>query len=149
MRFLSLIPLLFLFIACGSNTPKNIEKNIDQLIDQDEYEKAISILEDADSSKTTADLKLLREKVHLNYGMHLEYRGEGEMGMRERMTGALRQFIETLKINPNNQKARSEINQIMSIYATMPKSPGKDIKKELQKLGFSFEHETSSVKRQK
>lgn len=139
MRYFTLIPLLLLFIACGSKTSKNIEENIDQLITENKYEEAVSILENADSTQTTADLKLLREKVHLNYAMHLEYRGDEGMGMRDRMTSALRQFIETLKINPNNQKARAEINQIMSIYATMPqKTPGEEIVNELKKLGFDF-----------
>lgn len=138
MRYFSLIPLLFLFIACGGKTADNIEETVNQLIAQNDYPKAISILEEADSTKTEADIKLLREKVHLNYGMHLEYRGEEGMAMRERMTGALHQFIKTLKINPNNQKARAEIKQIMGIYATMPQSPGDEIMKELQELGFEF-----------
>ena len=60
--------------------------------------------------------------------------------MRQRMTGALEQFIKVLKINPDNQKAISEIEQIMSIYATMPdKSPGEEIMNDLQELGFNYQ----------
>lgn len=138
MRALALLSCLFLFVACSNETPKNITKAVDQYIAQDDYKKALDVLSSADSTQTDADLKLLREKVHLNYGLFLEYRGREGMQMRERMTGALRQYIKTLKINPNNQKARAEVKQIMSIYATMPTSPGEDIISELQKLGFSF-----------
>ena len=38
---------------------------------------------------------------------YLEYRGPEESTMRDRMTSALEQYIEVLKINPNNEKARS------------------------------------------
>jgi hypothetical protein len=55
------------------------------------------------------------------------------------MTSALEQFIEVLKINPDNEKARKEIRQIMGIYNTMPeKSPGEDIVSELNELGFNY-----------
>lgn len=137
MRTTIFTSILLLFTACSSNTPEDIDQKINQFIAQNEYEQALQILEEADSTKTTANLKLLREKVHLNYGIYLEYHS-GEMGedMRQRMTGALRQYIKVLKINLNNQKARAEIQQIMGIYATMPQSPPDDILEELRKLGF-------------
>ncbi len=138
MRTAALFSILLIFTACSNDTPENIGQKINQLIGQDDYEQALQILDEADSTKTTANLALLREKVHLNYGIFLEYRGREGMEMRERMTGALRQYIKTLKINPNNQKARAEITQIMSIYATMPQSPGEKIINDLQELGFEF-----------
>ncbi|NIT58742.1 MAG: hypothetical protein GWN00_21715 [Aliifodinibius sp.] len=59
--------------------------------------------------------------------------------MRDRMTSALEQFIEVLELNPDNEKARQEIRQIMGIYNTMPdKSPGDDIISELNELGFDY-----------
>ncbi len=59
--------------------------------------------------------------------------------MRDRMTSALEQYIQVLKLNPNNQQARKEIKQIMGIYNTMPeKSPGEDIVEELNELGFNY-----------
>lgn len=59
--------------------------------------------------------------------------------MRDRMTSALEQYIAVLKINPDNEKARSEIEQIMSIYNTMPdKSPGEEIISQLNELGFNY-----------
>jgi hypothetical protein len=138
MRYL-FISLLFFGIACSSGTPKNLSQKVDQLIAEDEYEQAIELLADADPAQTKADLNTMQEKVHLNYGIFLEYRGEEDAGMRDRMTGALEQYVEVLKINPDNQKAISEVEQIMSIYATMPeKSPGEDIMTDLKDLGFDY-----------
>jgi tetratricopeptide (TPR) repeat protein len=138
MRYF-LFSLLLLFIACSSGTPENLEQRIDQLIAEDQYDQAIDVLDDADPSETTASLDTLKEKVHLNYGIFLEYRGEDDDGMRARMTGALRQYIEVLKLNPDNQKAISEVEQIMGIYRTMPdKSPGENIMEDLRELGFDY-----------
>ena len=138
MRYF-ILSIILLFTACSSSTPENVPAKIDQLIAEDNYEQAIEILDDAENGETMADLNKLKEKVHLNYGIFLEYRGEESDGMRERMTGALRQYIEVLKINPDNQKAISEIEQIMGIYSTMPdNSPAEDIVEELRKLGFEY-----------
>ena len=139
MRYLTLFALIAFFAACSSSTPENLTKKVDQLIAKDNYEQAIELLEGTDSTQTKADLATLREKVHLNYGIFLEYRGKEGTTMRARMTGALRQYIKVLQINPDNAKAISEIKQIMSIYSTMPeKSPAEGIKEDLQKLGFDY-----------
>lgn len=59
--------------------------------------------------------------------------------MRDKMNGALAQYIEVLKINENNEKAISEIEQIIGIYATFPdRSPEPEIVEELKKLGFEL-----------
>ena len=59
--------------------------------------------------------------------------------MRDRMTSALEQYIKVLNINPENQKARSEIKQIMGIYDTMPnRSPDEEIMNDLRELGFDY-----------
>lgn len=135
---LSLLTLL-LFISCGSQTPENLSKRVDQLIAEDDYDQALTLLSEAEPSDTEADLQKLKEKTHLNYGIYLEYRGPEGTSMRERMTSALEQFIAVLKINPENEKARSEIEQIMGIYSTMPdKSPGEEIISQLNELGFNY-----------
>ena len=139
MRYLALFAFLPLFIACSSSSSKNITQQVDQLISEDNYEQALEVINNVDSTQTEADVTTLREKIHLNYGIFLEYRGEEGTGMRERMNGALRQYIEVLKINPDNTKAISEIKQIMSIYSTMPnKAPAEDILEALRKLGFDY-----------
>jgi len=130
--------LLFI-VSCGTQTPENLTERIDQLIAEDNYGQALSLLSEAEPSETDADLDRLKEKTHLNYGIYLEYRGPEDSSMRDRMTSALEQYIAVLKINSENQKARSEIEQIMSIYSTMPdKSPGQDIVSQLNELGFNY-----------
>lgn len=139
MRSLYLLLILSLFIGCSGETPENLSKRIDQLIAEDNYTEALTLLDDANPDKTNADLPRLKEKTHLNYGLYLEYRGPEDSSMRERMTSALKQFINVLNINPQNQKARTEIERIMDVYNTMPdKSPGKDILKDLRELGFDY-----------
>lgn len=121
--------------GCSSDNPQNVTKQVNQHIEQDQYTQALDLLNDV-SDQTKADS--LREKVHLNYGLYLEYRG-GDMEMRDRMTGALEQFINVLNINPANQKALNEIKQIMGVYTTMPnKNPPKDILKDLDRLGIAY-----------
>lgn len=138
MRYLIAFLLLF-FVGCSGKTPKNLSKQTDQLIAEDKYEQALRMLNEANSSQTDADLDMLKEKTHLNYGIYLEYRGPEGSSMRDRMTSALKQYIAVLKINPDNEKARSEIQQIMGIYDTMPnRSPGDDIVQELRDLGFDY-----------
>lgn len=139
MRYFSIFLVALLFIGCSGNTPENLPKQIDQLIAEDNYSKALTLLNDADPNDTDADLPKLKEKTHLNYGLYLEYRGPEDSTMRDRMTSALEQYIAVLNINPDNQKARKEINQIMGIYSTMPeKSPGEEILTDLRELGFDY-----------
>lgn len=139
MRYISLLFVALLFIGCSGNTPENLPKRVDELIANDKYEQALTLINDANPQETEADLSKLKEKTHLNYGMFLEYRGPEDSSMRDRMTSALEQYIAVLQINPQNQKARSEINQIMGIYSTMPdKSPGEEILTDLRELGFDY-----------
>ncbi len=139
MKYLLSISLLLFIVSCGTQTPENLTERIDQLIAEDNYGQALSLLSEAEPSETDADLDRLKEKTHLNYGIYLEYRGPEDSSMRDRMTSALEQYIAVLKINSENQKARSEIEQIMSIYSTMPdKSPGQDIVSQLNELGFNY-----------
>ncbi len=139
MRYISLLLLATLFISCSNETPENLPAEIDQLIAEDNYEQAINLLSNADPNETEADLEELREKTFLNYGIYLEYRGPEGSSMRDRMTSALEQYIKVLNINPENQKAREEIKQIMGIYNTMPdNSPGEEILADLRELGFNY-----------
>jgi len=139
MRYFLMLFAAILFVACSNDTPKDLSKQVDQLISEDNYSQALNMLNNANANDTKADISQLKEKTHLNYGLYLEYRGPKDSSMRDRMTSALRQYIAVLKINSNNQKARSEIQQIMGIYNTMPnKSPGDDIISELNNLGFNY-----------
>jgi len=139
MRYLFISVIALLFISCSNQTPENVSDRVNQLIAEDNYTQALDILENAAPQDTDVDLPTLKEKTYLNYGLYLEYRGPEDSTMRDRMTSALEQFIEVLKLNPDNGKARKEIQQIMGIYNTMPdKSPGEDIVSELNELGFDY-----------
>lgn len=139
MRFISLLLLSALFVSCSSSTPENLSDEIDRLIAEEEYQEAITLLENTDNTENEADVAELKEKTYLNYGLFLEYRGPEGSSMRDRMTSALEQFIKVLEVNPENQKARSEIKQIMGIYETMPdRSPGDEILKDLEALGMEY-----------
>jgi FPC/CPF motif-containing protein YcgG len=139
MRYLLLLLSTALFVACSNDTPEDLEKQVEQFISEDNYTDALSLLNDADPANTEADIPELKEKAHLNYGLYLEYRGPEDSSMRDRMTSALEQYIEVLNINPQNEKARAEIKQIMGIYDTMPdKSPGEEILSDLRELGFDY-----------
>ena len=139
MRFLSLLMIAALFISCSNETPENIDEQVNQLIAEDNYTEALSLLDNADPAESEADINELKEKTHLNYGLYLEYRGPEDSSMRDRMTSALEQYVEVLKLNPENEKARTEIDQIMGIYETMPdRSPGEEILTELRELGFDY-----------
>jgi hypothetical protein len=139
MRYLLVFLTALLFISCSSETPEDVPKRIDELIANDQYTQALSLIEDLNPDETDADISRLREKTHLNYGMYMMIRGPEESTMRDRMTSALEQFIATLNINPENEQARSQIEKIMGIYNTMPdKSPGEEILADLRELGFNY-----------
>lgn len=124
-------------LACAqeqSKAPQNLAIQIDALIEKDMYVDALNTLDGLEASE---EVSMLKEKVHLNYGLYLEYRDSNTMNMRDKMNGALAQYIEVLKLNPDNEKAISEIEQILGIYASFPdRSPEPSIVQELQALGF-------------
>ncbi len=144
MKKLFILSLLFGFTACSSN--QNAEQNttqqgaetltdqINALIDADQYVEALTLLEDKEDSE---EILQLREKTYLNYGLFLEYRDSNVTNMRDKMNGALRQYIEVLRINPDNEKAITEVEQILGIYSTFPdRSPDPDVMEALEELGF-------------
>ena len=60
--------------------------------------------------------------------------------MRTRMNNALVQFTEVLKINPQNQVARDNIEQILSIYQTIPsRDPEPEVIEGLREVGIDYE----------
>jgi Flp pilus assembly protein TadD len=129
-----LFSMLILGLAACSSTeqPENLSSKVDALIANDQYETALELL---DGQEETAEVLQLKEMTHLNYGMHLEYYSEQEM--RVRMNSALMQFAEVLKINPDNEKAYSEVEQILGVYSTFPnRSPDEEVLEELRALGF-------------
>lgn len=134
--------ILFLIISCGEQKPEVVNENlplsekIDQLIQQNEYETALSLLED--ENREAQDIQQLLEKTHLNYGMH-SMNTFDQTEMRTRMNRALTQFTEVLRINPDNQVARTHINQILSIYKTIPdRDPEPEVLEGLRDVGIEY-----------
>lgn len=139
-KFLSFFILLTAFIACGSPESDLIDENlslddqIDVLIEANEYEAALNRLSDEDRS----DPEILRlyEKTHLNYALH-SMNTFDQTEMRTRMNNALLQFTEVLRINPNNIVAREQIEQILTIYQTIPnRQPDPEVMSGLREFGF-------------
>lgn len=145
-RYLTLtcIVLLAIFIqSCSSdesqpsiNEDLTISEQIDLLIDNNDYETALDILEEMD--QTDPEIQTLREKTHLNYGLHSMSTFD-EAEMRTRMNNALIQFTEVIRINPQNSVAREQIEQIMAIYATIPnRQPEPEVLEGLREVGFDY-----------
>lgn len=139
MKKLLLLVLFIGFLACSQNKtpePKGLEAQVDALIKADQYTDALTLLSTKDE---TPEVLKQKEVVHLNYGLFLEYRDSNTTNMRDKMNSALQQYVEVLKLNVENQKAISEIDQIMGIYATFPnRTPDEDVMKELKALGFNY-----------
>lgn len=138
MKNLIFIFLLAGFMACGQQEstpqPKSLDEQITAFIQADEYDDAFALLQKQDENEQVLRLK---EKTHLNYGLFLVYKDADITSMRDKMNGALRQFIEVLRINPDNEKAVSEIEQILGIYSTFPnRQPEEDVLIDLKQLGF-------------
>jgi tetratricopeptide (TPR) repeat protein len=144
----SLFVIFFISIsllACGSGEPESMDtsssdasvsEQINTLIAADQYAEALELLEGFEESEEVLKLK---EMTHLNYGLFLEYRDSNVTNMRDKMNNALREYVKVLRINPNNEKAITEIEQILGIYATFGnRTPDEDVTSDLKELGFSL-----------
>lgn len=137
----SLLLASFLAISCGDESPQldpnmTVEEQVNILIEQDEYETALDILASEDQDDPMVNQ--LREKTHLNYGLHSMNTFDADQ-MRTRMNNALVQFTEVLKINPQNSVAREQIEQIMGVYSTLPdRSPDETVLEGLREVGYDY-----------
>ena len=140
MNRIFILLTLLVFTACSQSEKQEapssatLTTKIDALLDADMYTDALELLGDQAESQ---EVLKLREKTHLNYGLFLEYRNNAVTDMRDKMTTAMYQYIEVLKINRNNEKAITEVEQILGIYSTFPnRQPDPEVMEELEKLGF-------------
>ena len=133
------------FMSCSSGSEEqnstvsstvDIALQIDNLVAEDKYTEALELLAgQPDSPK----ILTLREMTHLNYGLFLEYRDSNVTNMRDKMNNALREYVKVLRINPDNEKAISEIEQILGIYATFGnRAPADDVVADLEEFGFTL-----------
>ena len=132
-------------MSCSSNSEEqnstlsstvDIALQIDKLVAEDKYTEALELLEGQPDSP---EILTLKEITHLNYGLFLEYRDANVTNMRDKMNNALREYVKVLRINPDNEKALSEIEQILGIYATFGnRAPAEDVVADLEEFGFTI-----------
>lgn len=139
MKKLFILFLIAGFAACTETkkedmSTKTLAEKVDFFLENDQYSDALTLLE---TQEETEEVMTLREKTHLNYGLFLEYRDSNVTNMRDKMNGALEQYVKVLRINPDNEKAISEIEQILGIYATFDnRKPDEKVAEDLRELGF-------------
>lgn len=85
-------------------------------IQNDEYEEALVLVRAAD--QTDPVVLELTLATHLTYAHHLMMTGQFE-NMRENMPAALRHYRRVLQIDPENQKAKADIELIEGIYRSL------------------------------
>ena len=113
-----------------------IALQIDKLVAEDKYTEALKLLA---GQPNGPEILTLKEMTHLNYGLFLEYRDSNVTNMRDKMNNALREYVKVLRINPDNEKAISEIEQILGIYATFRnRAPAEDVVADLEEFGFTL-----------
>lgn len=139
MRILLFSILAFGLITACSNSEGKKEMTLDQqvnsLVSETKFDEAMTIL---DGKPVSPEISELKEQVHLKHGIHLVYNSK-PTDMRENANNALREFIAVLEINPMNEKAKAEIQQILGIYRTFPdRQPAEDVVEKLQELGFDI-----------
>lgn len=147
-RFLFILGIYVLsvsLLSCSSSSEEqnstvssavDIALQIDNLVAEDKYTEALELLAGQPDSP---EILTLREMTHLNYGLFLEYRDSNVTNMRDKMNNALREYVKVLRINPDNEKAISEIEQILGIYATFGnRAPADDVVADLEKFGFTL-----------
>ncbi len=145
LSILSICVLSISFMSCSSSSEEqnstvsstiDIALQIDKLVAEDKYTEALELLEGQPESP---EILTLKEMTHLNYGLFLEYRDANVTNMRDKMNNALREYVKVLRINPDNEKAISEIEQILGIYATFGnRAPADDVVTDLKEFGFTL-----------
>lgn len=139
MRFLLFSVLVFgLMSACSQSESKKemtLQQEVDALVAEAKFDEAMILLDEKPESPEVTSMK---ESVHLQHGIHLIYNSDPSQ-MRENANNALREFIAVLEINPENEKAIAETEQILGIYRTFPnRQPAEDVLAKLEELGFQI-----------
>jgi hypothetical protein len=141
MRILLFTILTFGLITACSDSEKpaqqeiTMEQEVNTLVEGAKFEEAMAIL---DGKPRSPEVIALQEQVHLQHGIYLIYNSDPSQ-MRENANKALTEFIAVLEINPENEKAIAETEQILGIYRSFPdRSPEPEIVEKLEELGFEI-----------
>ena len=130
--------IVLTFSACSGTADSpalTLEDQVSALVSEKKFDEAIKVLKSADTNEPA--VQALLAKTHLDYGIYIEYDDNTIPSMRDKMVGALYQYIEVLKLQPENEKAIAEIDQIIGIYQTIPgRSLPADMIEELRARGL-------------
>jgi len=99
------------------------------------FDEVVPALEKQNDPKSKQELV----QLYLKHGIWNMYYGPytATAKMRLAVTVALKDFIRVLELDPHNQEATRQINQIIDVYKTMPnKSVPEEVVPDLKKLGF-------------
>jgi len=136
-KVLLALTLIGFISACSQSENKKtmtLEQQVDQLVTEAKFDEAMNLLDESSSEEALQ----LREEVHLRHGIYLIYNADPSQ-MRENANKALREFVAVLELNPDNEKARAEIEQILGIYRSFPdRQPAEDVLEELRDFGFTI-----------
>jgi len=136
-KVLLALTLIGFISACSQSENKKtmtLEQQVDQLVTEAKFDEAMNLLDESSSEEALQ----LREEVHLRHGIYLIYNADPAQ-MRENANNALREFVAVLELNPDNEKARAEIEQILGIYRSFPdRQPAEDVLEELRDFGFTI-----------
>jgi len=136
-KVLLALTLIGFISACSQSEnkkPMTLEQQVDQLVTEAKFDEAMNLLDESSSEEALQ----LREEVHLRHGIYLIYNADPSQ-MRENANKALREFVAVLELNPDNEKARAEIEQILGIYRSFPdRQPAEDVLEELRDFGFTI-----------
>ena len=97
-----------------------LQEQIQFLVNENLFDEALQRLRVED--KNDSSVMVMLRDTHLLYGNWLMYHAE-TIHMTDRMPKALRHFRRVIEIDPDNRTARSNIDQIETIYRQM----GRDI----------------------
>ncbi|MFW6348119.1 MAG: hypothetical protein ACOC2C_05875 [Cyclonatronaceae bacterium] len=86
------------------------------LVDNNRFDQALEKLKAEDTSE--AEIRTALRDTHFLYGEWLMYHADS-VAMNERMPKALRHFRRVVEMEPQNEAAQANIQQIESVYRSM------------------------------
>lgn len=128
LKIIIVFAVLSMFIACNQaeapqqpETPPvdlsamTLSGKVEYHIENNQYDEAFALVRAADQANPEV-LELLLA-THMTYALELTYGSLTDQ--RTRMPEALRHYRRVLELDPGNQRAVAEIEQIESIYRSL------------------------------
>lgn len=93
-----------------------VMEQVQFLVDKNRFEEALEMLKAEDTSES--QIRVALRDTHFLYAEWLMYHADS-VEMNVRMPTALRHFRRVLEIEPDNEAAKANIQQIESVYRSM------------------------------